>query len=204
LKIKTTQPETVRSFIAVSLPEAIRSELADVQEKLKRKINGIKWVATDKIHLTLAFLGDVLPVDAGRVREAVSASVETILPFYLTAKGIGAFPGLSRPRVIWMGLGGEVERVKRLALELADHLEINGFPTEKRPFAGHLTLGRTRERVDALALIDFAREFKDFETKRFDVGAVVVMKSDLKPQGPEYSVLYKTEFGPKPQIRGND
>jgi RNA 2',3'-cyclic 3'-phosphodiesterase len=184
----------IRTFIAIELPVFIKTAITEIQEKLRRKISGIRWTSPDNIHLTLAFLGDVSPEDIVRIREALSGAVTTVAPFFLSARGLGAFPGLSRPRVIWTGIGGEAGCLDALSHALNDHLETTGFPTEKRQFAGHLTLGRAKHNVDVMGLVDCVKEMKDFETRPFAVNEAVLMKSDLRPAGPVYSVLFKAGF----------
>ena len=186
--------DVIRTFIAIELPVFIKTAIAGVQEVLKRKIAGIRWMAPDNIHLTLAFLGDVRPEDIVRIREALSGAVMNVSPFFLSARGLGAFPGLSRPRVIWTGIGEDVGCLEALSRDLNDQLESTGFSTEKRRFAGHLTMGRAREKVNAIGLMDCVKEMKDFETRRFAVNEAVLMKSDLRPVGPVYSVLFKAGF----------
>ncbi len=187
-------PNVVRTFIAIELPVFIKTAIAGIQEKLKRKISGIRWTVPDNIHLTLAFLGDASPEDVVRICEALSGAVTTVAPFFLSARGLGAFPGLSRPRVIWTGIGGETRCLDVLSRELNDHLEAAGFPVEKRRFTGHLTLGRAKQNVDAMRLMDCVKEMKNFETRPFAVNEAVLMKSDLSPAGPAYSVLFKAGF----------
>ena len=184
----------VRAFIAIELPGFIKTAIADVQKSLMRKIPGIRWTTPNHIHLTLAFLGDVLPEDITGICGVLSELAETVSPFELSVKGLGAFPGLGRPRVVWMGIGGEINRLQHLYRGLSEHLEIIGFAGEKRPFVGHLTLGRAKEHVHAIRLVDCVRGMKDFETRRFNVNEAALVKSELKPDGPIYTKLCSAEF----------
>lgn len=186
--------ELIRTFIAIELPVSIKMAVAGVQDSLKRKISGFRWTAPDHIHLTLAFLGDVLPNDIVRIGEALSGTAADTAPFFLTACGLGAFPGLTRPKVIWMGIGGSVGCLESLSRSLSDSLEMRGFLTEKRKFSGHLTLGRVKGKVDVVKLMDCVRETKDLETPPFTVSEAVLMKSDLRPAGPVYTKIHTSVF----------
>jgi 2'-5' RNA ligase len=138
--------EQIRSFIAIELPEDARAYLQQVQDNLK-SVNAsyAKWVNPDSIHLTLKFLGNVSIDKIASIEEPMQETAQAIDPFTLYFKETGAFPNLRNPRVVWVGLGGEIEKLQILQKSLESKLSALGFPPEARPFTPHLTLARLRE-----------------------------------------------------------
>ena len=137
--------ETIRSFIAIDLPDEIRTELGELQKSLKAgPQNYVKWVSPDSIHLTLKFLGDIAPDKIEAITGAIRESVENIPPFVLQIKGLGVFPNLKRIQIIWVGLTGNLESLQRIQKNIEENLAIIDYPEETREFTPHLTLGRVR------------------------------------------------------------
>ena len=186
--------DKIRSFIAVELPEHIRSTIFDVQKGLKPGIKGMKWVKPENIHLTLRFLGDIGRREIDGAKDAIGEAAREVSPFFLSAKGMGAFPGLSRPRVMWIGLGGEVEKLRELSRIINIKLDINGIEREQRKFKGHLTIGRVKGRINPAQLIESIKKMKDFESEAFSVDRIILFKSELKPEGPTYTELYAADL----------
>jgi 2'-5' RNA ligase len=138
-------PGMLRTFVAAELPTDLLKALAAVQTELGRRGLRARWTLPGNLHLTLKFLGDI-PAD--RVPIAATALRTTAAEhdaFGLTAEGIGVFPGMRRPRVLWAGLSGGTAELERLQRGLDDRLHAAGFPREARDFHGHLTLGRFAE-----------------------------------------------------------
>ena len=189
-------PQTIRSFIALELPAPIISLLDNVQQELKSLKLRARWVRTENIHLTLKFLGDIDPGDVDKIDEAICSAAEGFAPLTLALEGVGFFPGMKRPRVIWVGLGGQIRLLIQLQRKLADNLAAIGFPNEKRPFKGHLTLGRIREAVNPNTIRQIIEEYSDLGSEEFTVGRVVLFQSDLKPTGAVYTGLRTTSFKP--------
>ena len=187
-------PKSIRTFIAIELPEHIIGSISKVQKHLQSNLNNIKWVAPKNIHLTLRFLGDVSPHDLVSVGRVLSNAVKNVSPFSLFAKGIGAFPNLSRPRVIWIGIAGHMENLKRLYGNIGEQLESVGIENEKRKFAGHLTVGRVKGKIDPILLINAVEELKRFETQLFTVNHVILFESELNPKGAVYTKLFSAEL----------
>jgi len=186
--------DSIRTFIAIELPDHIIASIIKVQQYLKSKTSNIKWVIPENIHLTLRFLGDIKPDDVQPVGQALSKAVKDVSPFSISAEGIGAFPGLNRPRVIWIGVGGRTDSLMALDQNLGDYLETIGFPREKRKFTGHLTIGRIRGKINPIQLIDAIKGCGGFKTELFSVNQVILFKSDLKPAGAVYKKLYISDL----------
>jgi 2'-5' RNA ligase len=183
---------TIRTFIAIELPEKIIYTIRKVQEEIKSYGLKIRWVRPENIHLTLKFLGDIQAADTENVARAVSESATGYPPISLAVKGIGVFPGIKKPRVLWLGISKQLDLLTALQKTLDEKLEAMGFPKEKRPFRGHLTLGRIKSEIDPKTLHDVLKEFTQFESERFFADRIILYKSDLKPKGAVYTKLIET------------
>ncbi len=181
--------DTIRTFIAFKLPENVISTIGKIQKKIKSRGLKIRWVKPENIHLTLKFLGDIKSADQKAVEGAIETSVKGIAGVELTAGGLGVFPGLNSPRVIWVGVAGQMERLVALQKTIDQNLETLGFPKEKRPFKGHLTFGRIKGPMDTGKLVDSMKAVRGFEPEPFFADRVVLFKSDLKPSGAVYTEL---------------
>ncbi len=187
--------KTLRTFIAVEIPENIISGIRDLQQDLKAYGVDIRWIRPENIHLTLKFLGDVPAADIDNIFGAISGTAEGISSIPLQAKGIGVFPGVKRPRVLWVGLTGQLELLTRLQKILDANLKDIGFPPEKRPFKGHLTIGRIKTKMDSKIFVDALMAFRSFESETFVADRIVLFKSELKPSGAVYTDLASATLG---------
>jgi len=191
--------DVVRSFIAIDLPAGVRSELTSFEEKLKaRRHPFVKWVDPGSMHLTLKFLGNVAPDSMPQIVEAMSRVAKLHSTFELQVAGTGAFPNWQRPQVVWVGVGGELDRLNSLQKGLESVLSPLGFPSESRPFSAHLTVGRLRDRVtpdDRRRFAEFAQTVEFKTSLSFEVNAVRLMKSQLTPAGPIYTELAVAKLG---------
>ena len=136
----------MRLFVAAVLPETLRSALIALQQRLASLPLPVRWVHPETMHLTFAFLGETGEAVAAKISGALAAALpEGPPPFGLEARGCGTFPAHGRPRVLWVGLEGEVDAAARLKRIVDQALEPLGFRREDRPFRPHLTLGRVTE-----------------------------------------------------------
>ena len=184
--------EQVRTFIAIELSEEVRAGLTRLQEELKRRGEGVKWVRPEGIHLTLKFLGNVPADRIEEIAQAVRDACVGFSPFQISFAGLGCFPNLRRPRVIWVGVEGETETVARLQRAIEGNLAALGFPPEERGFSPHLTLGRVRKEVgsgERRRLGQLIEATAAGQLGGMMVEAINVMRSDLKPTGAVYTQL---------------
>ncbi len=179
----------LRTFIALELPENILAGLGQIQKDLKARGLKIRWTPMENIHLTLKFLGDTTPEQVAGVTAVLSKAAEQQGHFVLTAKGAGVFPNLRRPNVFWIGLSGPLAPLAAFQQELDQDLLEFGFAMEKRPFKGHLTIGRFKGGTDSGRLIEAIRSLADWASPQFEARALTLFKSDLQPQGAVYSRL---------------
>ena len=182
-------PPTIRTFIALELPPSVISLLEKVQEDLKSMGLRAKWVRPENIHLTLKFLGNINPGDIDRIGEAMMDAAGDFKAIDLAAGGVGVFPGIKRPRVIWVGLGGQIQLLFAMQRMLEDNLAALKFNKEKRPFKGHLTLGRFRQTVEPNTIRQIMQEYANLSSEEFTTSRIILFKSDLKPTGAVYSQL---------------
>lgn len=190
----------VRCFIAIHLPAEVRAELASIEDSMKAGRHPfIKWVEPDSMHLTLKFLGNAAVDCVPRIVEAMSRVAGACAPFSLRLGGTGAFPGWQRPQVVWVGVEGDLDRLKALQRDLEAAVSPLGFPTESRPFNAHLTLGRLREAVttdDRRRFARFAQGVEGTAGLAFQVADIRLIRSQLTRGGPIYTDLAVARLGP--------
>ena len=190
----------IRAFIALRLPENILFSINKIQEDLKQYRLPVRWVQPENIHLTLKFFGNISESDTEIIGIAMGDCAGCCSPLTLSAKGIGVFPSVARPRVIWAGFSGRISLLLSFQDALEKRLEKSGFKKEERPFRGHLTIGRFKDRVDSEKLIEAIRKHKDFNTDVFNAGEIILFKSDLLPAGPVYTELLNVPFTKKNEM----
>ena len=183
--------EQIRSFIAIELPDELKSELVQLEARLKSGGQfRVKWVDPNGIHLTLKFLGDIA---ADRVEEIVGAMEEAargISTFQLKVKGLGVFPNPKRAQVAWVGLSGEVDKLAQLQKSVESKLAPLGFAPESRRFTPHLTLARLRNQVSPDERQRFGQLITGtaFEADcAIEVDAISLIRSQLTREGAIYT-----------------
>jgi len=185
----------MRTFIAIPLPEAARSTLSQMRHTLEATGADVRWTAVPSIHLTLKFLGEVEPALIPRLSEVLKAATAGESPFSLALGGLGAFPNLRNPRVIWCGVEGETERLRSLQNKVEGACSGMGFPGEDRGFSPHLTLGRVRGSRKLPRLIDCIRIGSPLRAG-LRVEQFHVYQSTLTPAGAIYNVLERIDLVP--------
>jgi 2'-5' RNA ligase len=192
-------PEQIRSFVAIELPEEAKKGLARLRKQLERDEHKfVKWVDPRGIHLTLKFLGNIPSKRVTEITEAMGKAVEGISPFRLEISGLGAFPSLKQARVLWVGIGGELDQLSTLQQNIDSVLAALGFAREERPFVPHLTLARVREGASLPERRSFGELVGSaaFEDKYpIEVEAVRLMRSQLTPAGALYTCLSVVGLG---------
>jgi len=175
----------MRLFVAIDLPSNIKKKLANIQARLKEANAGVRFVSPEGIHLTLKFLGEVAEDRVGKVIEALAENVPRISPFNLKVEGLGAFPSISRPRVVWAGVKAPDELLT-LAEEIEKAMVKLGFPKEERDFSPHLTLCRIKSPQGIDRLIKIVMEEKDISLGEFTADGYFLIQSILRPEGARY------------------
>ncbi len=198
-------PEQIRSFVAIELPEEAKKGLARLRKELERDEHRfVKWVDPGGIHLTLKFLGNIPSKRVTEITEAMKKAAQGISPFLLEISGLGAFPSLKQARVVWVGVGGELDKLSTLQQNIDSTLAVLGFAREERPFVPHLTLARIREGASGPERRSFGELVGStaFADKYpVEVGAVRLMRSQLMPAGAVYTCLSVVGLGPQEVLK---
>ncbi|MBI4396688.1 MAG: RNA 2',3'-cyclic phosphodiesterase [Elusimicrobia bacterium] len=178
----------MRLFVAVILPDSLREALLEVRRRMESRVPGVRWVSPGHFHLTLKFLGETPDEQAGRIQEALAQALKTTASFPVEMAGLGVFPSGKSPRVLWAGVREGRDALTRLAERVEGALELIGFPREARSFEAHLTLGRFKSppRTNGPLL---TAEWEQKQFGAFQADQVSLMRSDLKPDGPVYTVV---------------
>ncbi|MDY6855435.1 MAG: RNA 2',3'-cyclic phosphodiesterase [Thermodesulfobacteriota bacterium] len=179
----------IRSFLAIELPFTIIKKIKKVQDDLKSSLFSVKWVRPESIHLTLKFFGNIEEESIEEISRVITGVTSKFSPFHLEIRDIGAFPSLIRPRVIWVGVDERGDTLKILYNMIEKNLETIGFDPEQRQFNPHLTLGRVKSLEGKRTLIDKVEQCKGCDLGVFQVEALYLFKSELRPAGAVYSKL---------------
>lgn len=185
----------MRLFVALNLPAAERERLHGEVCRLRERAFPVRWVGPAQLHLTLKFLGDVPDEREAEIAGAVEGAARTGRPFDLVLGGVGGFPHLRRPRVVWVGVEAAPE-LSALYEELERRFESLGFERESRALHPHITLGRaTRDaRAAGFRGMEPAAASIDYRA-RVRVETLDLMRSRLRPTGAEYEVRRAAPLG---------
>ncbi len=188
------QAENVRAFVAIELDGEMLQALDGLQARLRRapQARNGRWVSPAGIHLTLQFLGDVPAARIAELQAALERACAGIAPFEIALSGLGCFPNLQRPRVLWVGVEEATGTLQRLQLAVERELSRLGFQPEGRAFTPHLTLARLRDQAGTRERAEFGAWVERQACGRVGtmrVGQVCLMQSTLRPEGAIYTRL---------------
>lgn len=190
--------QTIRSFIAIELPEAVKKGLRQLQAELTLpQYSFVKCVSPDGIHLTLKFLGNVPTQKVADITRVMEQASQGVNPFQLQLIEVGAFPNMRRPRVVWVGIKGDVDKLIGWQQRLDNGLVPLGFAKEARPFTPHLTLARLRENCSPGDTLQFGEMLTSSHVEvdyNFTVNSLNLMRSQLLPTGAVYSQLAEVKL----------
>ena len=178
----------MRTFVAVFPPPEVREALARAARELPAS-KAFRLIGSEKLHLTLTFLGNVAEDDLSRVKQALEQLRGRHEPFEVETSSFGAFPSERKARILWAGVGEGSEQLRVVAQSVDDLLEPVGFGREKRSYVPHLTLGRSRGRGAKLEGANVSPP-----KLRFTVSGVDLVESVPEENGVTYSVLETYSF----------
>ncbi len=184
----------MRTFIALFVPDSVKQNARMVRNELGKARPDIKWVEYENYHLTVKFIGEVSEKELPAVKRSLSVAAQAVPTINLSAGGIGFFPHKSKPRVVWLGVKGEVDKALFLCERVDTGLAELGYEREKN-HSLHLTLGRIRSDTGIKDMLELAQNINQrprFIT--FGVNTFYLMRSDLSPAGPRYTVVEKYEL----------
>jgi 2'-5' RNA ligase len=185
----------LRTFIAIDLGKALRDRCISLQENLARAGTDLKWVEPDNLHFTLLFVGEVNDRDVPAMCAAVADVCARHVPFSLAVEGAGCFPNPRRPRIIWVGIGEGTEELVALHDALENLLlDLGCYRREDRPYTPHVTLGRVKSEGPTERLAAALAKLAGWKGGQVAVREVLVMSSELKPEGPIYTVLSRAHL----------
>ena len=195
--------ETIRVFLAVELPPDVKDALANVVEQLRQAdIENLRLVRAEGIHLTLKFLGNISRKQVDSIVTAVSQSTQEHRPFSLCLGATGIFPNRIAPRVLWIGVDGDLESLVCLQKQVDDALYETGFPKEKRSFNPHLTLARIRDGASKADRLKAAQTLFSATVEGgtgIDVSHISLIRSRLLADGAVYDTLASIPLGCGPE-----
>ena len=188
-----------RAFIAICLDEPTRTAVAAEIERLRPLSRAVAWVPPQNLHLTLKFLGNLSDGRLADVLLGIEEVASGRVPFSLALHGVGAFPGMEHPRILWVGVAEGALEVRAFQSEVEAALGRRMFAPESRPWHPHLTIGRVfdprRWRRDASPAL--RESIAHAATMRFGalaVSRITLMRSELSPSGARYTELHSVSL----------
>jgi RNA 2',3'-cyclic 3'-phosphodiesterase len=186
--IESNAKGKIRTFIAIPLPDKLKQDVDKLIVGFKPLADGISWVRAANLHFTLRFLGDIESDSVPDLKQSIESQLAGFGQFKICLSGLGCFPDLNRPRVVWVAAAGDIEKMKELAGKVESACRQADFGSADKPFAPHLTIGRVKFPSGLEKLIGNLKTAK-FETDSFTVEKIIIFKSDLTPRGPIYNAL---------------
>lgn len=191
----------IRVFVAIPLGRDAVQGLEQVRARLRRPSldRTCRWVKPENIHLTLKFLGDVPASRVAAIEGALAAACQGSFPFVVHLAELGCFPNASRPRVVWVGVQGDLDPLIALQRQVEASLVALGFPPERRGFHPHLTLARVNRHARHREVVEVGHMVQEAQighVARLPVKVVHLIKSELGPAGPIYTTLACFELEP--------
>lgn len=182
--------EQRRIFIAIDLSADARREVAGHIENLRRAHPEIKvgWERPEKLHITIKFLGGTNTSILETLESKIADIGNSRNRFRLRLSSTGVFPSRSRPRILWIGLDGDVRVASDLGKEIDDVCQGLGFELERREFRSHITIGRIRDPGRSSQVVNMHLEAR-IEPVEFEVSEIVTYESKLQRTGSVYSVV---------------
>ncbi|MFQ6040331.1 MAG: RNA 2',3'-cyclic phosphodiesterase [Candidatus Poribacteria bacterium] len=183
--------ETIRTFIAIEIPDEIQAKLVEIQTDLAKFMPRVSWVKRGNIHLTLKFLGDVGANQIESINSVLQSVAESHSSFDMSFSGVGVFPNLRRPRVLWIGITTGSEQASQLSEDISNSLQPLGFPRERRGFTPHLTLARIKRPVNLQSVSGKFNQYDNLGIPTLKVDHFAFIRSQLHPHGSIYTPLRK-------------
>lgn len=181
-------PSRLRVFLAIPLYEIFHHEIDFILDPLRHKIPGVAWARPEQIHLTLHFFGSTPAADINRMDASLSKIASNFSPLRLRLSGIGGFPGLNHPDILWIGVEEKSGKLSSLKKAIGREVKMLGFKVESRPFQPHATIGRIKKRTHDLEPLCRNIPEKILVAKK-TADHFVLYQSHCLPEGSRYEVL---------------
>ena len=191
-------PESMRSFLSFDIKSiTVRKRLASIQQLLIQTGADLRLVDPLNIHITIRFLGYIKPSTVKDIFQEMKKVNFT--SFQAEIKGLGVFPNLNYPRIVWAGINEGADEVKAVFNQLEPRLRRLGFTPDRKGFNPHLTIARVKSGRNKERLADFITQNKDYPFGRTEIDCLRLKRSTLTPKGPIYSTL--EEFCPELKLK---
>jgi 2'-5' RNA ligase len=192
----------IRAFIAISLPGNIISHLENLQADIKSYNIKASWPNPSNMHLTLKFLGDIPLSNVKSISDCINSAVLDFKKenenLRLSAEGIGIFPSVKKPRILWAGIQSkdkdQTDKLKMIHSLLQTRLEKTGFKKEKNQFSSHITLCRIKKPVSEKLITKILKQHADIKSDAFPVNSITLFQSQLKPSGAAHTKLFSKKI----------
>ena len=180
----------IRCFLAFELPEDIKTIVTRVSGEIRKSSLDVRWVRPEFIHLTVVFMGDIESEQVSLMGKPISVVCSDHSPFTISLKPMGCFPNSRNPRVIWLGIDADLDRMSRFRDDLQQALSPFGIKEEERAFRPHLTLGRFKKPGKRQTELEqLLAKYRDLSSPARTLGDLVLFRSDLKAGGAVYTKM---------------
>jgi len=185
-----TSTTMMRCFIAVDLAsQECLDRIKDAQDKLASTGADLKLVERQNLHITLRFLGEISQTQVQKIMEQMKKV--GMSKFEVALEGMGAFPDIRRPNVVWVGITKGARELSELFRKLEPEIVKLGLPPDRRGFSAHLTIGRVRTGRNRQQLVNVISSYENRSFGSFIAESMKLERSLLLSRGPEYTVLYE-------------
>ncbi|MEI6646480.1 MAG: RNA 2',3'-cyclic phosphodiesterase [bacterium] len=184
----------MRSFIAITIPDVVKTQLQAAVKRLTPHAVDVAWYSVTQFHLTITFLGETSPAILPHVSSALTRICATVQPFTCRAYGFGYFGTKRNPKVIWAGVDPMPE-LDMLHEAIGSELKRFGLKTEEDEFRPHITLGRCQERARNHPLVDVMNEDERIAFGSWPVSSLTLCESRVMPKGSIYPLINRFQFG---------
>jgi 2'-5' RNA ligase len=178
----------IRCFLAVPADPKVRAAVVALSSGVQSSASGIRWEDPMKLHLTLKFLGSVDPGILTKLSDDIASLISYHSSFDMIYEGVGAFPSVDRPKILWVGVRGD-EQMIHLQRDIEHVAKKFGFAEDDKPFHPHITIARVK-RSDTSHRLTAILKSLTFEPISGRCTEVLVMRSEPGPDSSRYTVLH--------------
>ncbi|MGB9824711.1 MAG: RNA 2',3'-cyclic phosphodiesterase [Candidatus Hydrothermia bacterium] len=173
----------MRVFLAFDIPEDIKTEIYQILVEKKKHLSGVKWVERENLHITCKFLGEVNTQQLESLDKMLKEHFNKGLSVKIRLSGFGTFPNLKWPRVLWIGVEGEKEKILEIWKKVEDITRQMKIGEPEKDYIPHLTIGRVK------VPIEIKQDFINYSSREFSINYITLYQSTLTPEGPIYTKL---------------